>query len=57
MHGQSCNDANLTRSIVEQADAIAGYRTFPHIDFADTGYRASQLLISIVRDGLKPHMK
>jgi len=49
--------ANVTRSIVEQADAVIGYRTFPHIDYAETGYRAAQLLFSILRDGLKPHMK
>ncbi|MCD9021604.1 M81 family metallopeptidase [Cohnella silvisoli] len=49
--------ANLTRTIAEQADAVVGYRTFPHIDYAETGYRAAQLLISIVRNGLKPHMK
>lgn len=49
--------ANVTRTIVEQADAIVGYRTFPHIDYAETGYRAAQLLFSILRDGLKPHVK
>ena len=49
--------ANVTRTIVDQADAIVGYRTFPHIDYADTGFRAAQLLFSIVRDGLKPHTK
>ncbi|MFC5405629.1 M81 family metallopeptidase [Cohnella soli] len=49
--------ANVTQTIVEQADAIVGYRTFPHVDYAETGYRAAKLLFSIVRNELKPHMR
>ena len=38
MHG------NLTRSMVEQADAIGIYRTYPHVDMAETGRRCTTLL-------------
>lgn len=48
--------ANVTREMVRQADAIVGYRTFPHTDFRETGYRAAELLISMIRTGQRPHM-
>lgn len=43
--------ANVTRSMVEHADALIAYRTYPHIDMADTGGRAARLLLERV-DGL-----
>ena len=36
--------ANLTREMVEYADAIAIFRTYPHLDMAQTGSRAYDLL-------------
>jgi len=48
--------ANVTRRMIRQVDGIAGYRTFPHVDFADTGYRAGQLLASVVRQELSPKL-
>src|SRR5690606_5083042 len=41
--------ANVTEEMVRHADAIVGYRTFPHTDFYETGYRAAELLLSILR--------
>ena len=32
--------ANVTRQMVEQADALIGYHTAPHIDLYETGVRA-----------------
>ncbi|MCZ6488435.1 MAG: M81 family metallopeptidase [Gammaproteobacteria bacterium] len=36
--------ANVTTAMVEQATAIAIYRTYPHLDMAETGSRASELM-------------
>ena len=35
---------NMTRAMVQYADAMIGYRTYPHIDMAATGGRAALLL-------------
>lgn len=49
--------ANVTRKIVDGVDGIVGYRTFPHVDYAETGYRAAKLLFRIVRGETKPHIR
>ena len=36
--------ANTTPEMVEHADALVGYRTYPHIDMADTGRRTARHL-------------
>ncbi|KAG1186178.1 hypothetical protein G6F35_014707 [Rhizopus arrhizus] len=36
--------ANVTRAMVRHADALVCYRTYPHIDMAETGQRAATLL-------------
>ena len=36
--------ANVTAQMLAQADALAAYRTYPHIDMADTGALAATLL-------------
>jgi microcystin degradation protein MlrC len=41
---------NLTREMVRYASAMIGYRTYPHIDMADTGSRAVQLLDRLLKD-------
>lgn len=38
--------ANLTPRLLQHADAITAYRTFPHQDFAETGRRAAQLVLA-----------
>ena len=43
--------ANVTRAMVERADALVAYRTYPHIDMADTGARAARLLDQMLRTG------
>ena len=35
--------ANFTRRMLEYADAVSAYRTFPHMDFSATGERAARL--------------
>ncbi len=36
--------ANVTRAMLEAADALVAYRTYPHVDMAETGERAAALL-------------
>jgi len=36
--------ANVTEAMVEHTTAIAIYRTYPHLDMAETGSRASELM-------------
>ena len=36
--------ANVTQLMLEKADALVAYRTYPHVDMAQTGERAAFLL-------------
>ena len=38
--------ANVTASMVENADALVAYRTAPHVDTFETGVRAANLLLA-----------
>ena len=46
--------ANVTQAMVEHADGLVAYRTYPHVDMAATGARAARLLDEIVRTGERP---
>jgi microcystin degradation protein MlrC len=46
--------ANVTARMLQLADALVAYRTYPHIDMADTGARAAQLLKDRWRLGQRP---
>jgi microcystin degradation protein MlrC len=46
--------ANVTRAMVERADALVAYRTYPHVDMAQTGARAARVLDQMVRAGARP---
>jgi microcystin degradation protein MlrC len=41
--------ANVTPEMVEHADALITYRTYPHIDMADTGRAAARHLVLLLR--------
>jgi microcystin degradation protein MlrC len=41
---------NMTPEMVRHATAMVGYRTYPHIDMAETGGRAAQLLDRLLED-------
>ena len=42
----SCDlHANVTERMMRAADCISGYRTYPHLDFYDTGRRAAGLAV------------
>jgi microcystin degradation protein MlrC len=43
--------ANLTARMVEESDALAPYRTYPHVDMRDAGARAMRLLVHRIRRG------
>jgi len=43
--------ANVTRAMVERANAMVAYRTYPHVDMARTGERAALLLDEMLRSG------
>jgi len=42
---------NFTRAMFERADAFVAYRTYPHVDMAETGARAARLLDRMLRGG------
>jgi microcystin degradation protein MlrC len=46
--------ANVTRAMVERADGLVAYRTYPHTDMAQTGARAAHLLDTTLRAGRPP---
>ncbi len=46
--------ANVTQAMMDAADALIGYRTYPHVDMAETGARAAAVMQRILREG-RPH--
>ena len=44
----------LTAKMLENINGLASYHTYPHVDFEDTGRRAANSLIRMLRDGAKP---
>jgi len=44
----------LTERMVEHADAIVAYHTYPHVDFFETGRRAARLLLKILAGEARP---
>lgn len=48
--------ANITRQMMEQSDALSVYRTYPHVDMAETGARAIFMLKKLLARG-KPFAK
>ncbi|UCF95938.1 MAG: M81 family metallopeptidase [Spirochaetaceae bacterium] len=49
--------ANITRTKVENATFIVGYKTNPHRDFYKTGYTCGKLLLQCVRGEIRPTME
>ena len=41
----------LTQQMMDGLDGMAGYLTYPHVDRADTGFRAAQCLLRLIHDG------
>ena len=47
---------NHTKWRVEVADVIVGYDTFPHIDMADRGREAGEIIVRTIRGEIRPTM-
>jgi microcystin degradation protein MlrC len=45
---------NISRKSVETASLMTAYRTYPHVDWGDTGRRAARFLPDVMRWGAKP---
>jgi microcystin degradation protein MlrC len=43
--------ANVTRAMMQFADALTIYRTYPHVDMAATGLRAALMLLDLLNTG------
>jgi microcystin degradation protein MlrC len=48
--------ANVTQRMLREADALVSYRTYPHVDMADTGALAAELLARRLRAGAREPM-
>ncbi|MCB9669228.1 MAG: M81 family metallopeptidase [Alphaproteobacteria bacterium] len=48
--------AHLTPDFVDPLTLIVAYRTNPHRDHADTGYRAGRLLLDVMQGELRPRV-
>lgn len=46
--------ANITKRMIKHVDGLVGFKTYPHVDFFETGYRAAKLLFSIIRGEIHP---
>lgn len=46
--------ANVTEAMVARASSLVAYRTYPHVDMAETGERAARLVFEILRRGRAP---
>ena len=44
----------LTDRMLQHADAVVAYHTYPHVDFFETGERAARLLLRIMAGEVKP---
>lgn len=42
---------NITRDMVDAADVLVGFRTYPHVDMAQTGTRAAEQLDTLMTRG------
>jgi len=46
--------ANVTQQMIDMADVMVAYRTYPHIDMAATGRRAAEVLHNLLSGRRKP---
>ncbi len=46
--------ANVTDLMVEMSDVLDSYRTYPHVDMAETGRRAATVLAGMLGGGARP---
>ena len=46
--------ANITEQMVQNADILVGYDTYPHVDTYDRGIEAATLIVQLLKCQLKP---
>ncbi|SFP24009.1 Microcystin degradation protein MlrC, contains DUF1485 domain [Variovorax sp. PDC80] len=49
--------ANVTPAMVENADVIVGFKTYPHVDMYETGEHAGRLLFDLLAGRGRPAMR
>jgi microcystin degradation protein MlrC len=42
---------NITQKIVDNADVVVGFKTYPHVDMYETGQHAGHLLLAMLQGG------
>ncbi|WP_058034487.1 M81 family metallopeptidase [Burkholderia pseudomallei] len=47
--------ANVTEQMCKHADALVPFRTYPHVDMAETGARSAQSVLRISERGRRPY--
>jgi len=47
---------NVTQAMVDSADVIVGFKTYPHVDMFETGAHAARLLFDWIDGGPRPHV-
>jgi microcystin degradation protein MlrC len=45
---------NITERIIDHADIVVGFKTYPHIDMYETGAHAARLLFAQLDEGMRP---
>ena len=45
---------NLSAALIDNATVITGYRTYPHIDMYETGFRAGRTLLRVLKGEVRP---
>lgn len=48
--------SNVSQTMIEQADALCGRRTYPEVDQAPRGRQCADVLARILKEGLRPTM-
>src|SRR5258705_7563400 len=48
--------SHMTAAMVDNANVIAGYCTYPHVDMGDTGQRAGRTMVRALRGEVEPVM-
>jgi microcystin degradation protein MlrC len=46
---------NVTRLMVDSSDALIAYRTYPHVDMAETGRRSAEYLAGLLETGRRDY--
>ena len=54
--GQLDIHSNVSHRMVEMADVLIGRETYPEVDMAERGRECADVLVRIVREGLRPTM-